>query len=48
MKKNLLCPCGDMIVGEDEDALVEAAQKHLADKHPGMEYSRDEILFMAY
>ncbi|MGV0797188.1 DUF1059 domain-containing protein, partial [Mycolicibacterium elephantis] len=27
---------------------VEQAQAHLADKHPGLEYDRDAILFMAY
>ena len=31
-----------------EDELVELALKHLADAHPGMEYEREHILFMAY
>jgi hypothetical protein len=48
MKRNLMCPCGDAIVGADEDDLVEKAQWHLAENHPGHEYSRDEILFIAY
>ncbi len=48
MKTHLNCPCGEAIVGKDEDDLVEKAQQHLADKHPGLEYEREHILFMAY
>lgn len=48
IKTNLTCPCGTAITGADEDDLVERAQAHLAESHPGMEYSRDEILFIAY
>lgn len=46
--KHLNCPCGEAITGEDEDELVEKTQSHLAESHPGHEYSREEILFMAY
>ncbi len=46
--KRLQCPCGELLEGVDDDDIVEKAQEHLRDKHPGMEYSRDEILFMAY
>jgi hypothetical protein len=48
MKRNLNCPCGETIVGTDEDDLVAKTQAHLAENHPGHEYSRDEILFIAY
>jgi hypothetical protein len=48
MKKNITCPCGERITGENEDDLVTKTQKHLKDNHPGHDYSRDEILFMAY
>jgi hypothetical protein len=48
MKTRLQCPCGELIEGTDEDDLVEKVRAHLADKHPGHEYTRDEILFMAY
>lgn len=48
MKRNLTCPCGDRITGEDEDDLVRLTQEHLAAKHPGHEYTRDEILFIAW
>ena len=48
MKTHLNCPCGESIVGTDEDDLVEKTQKHLAENHPGHEYSRDEILFIAF
>lgn len=46
--KHLSCPCGEMITGEDDDELVEKTQAHLKENHPGHEYSREEILFMAY
>ena len=48
MKTQLDCPCGEHIEGKDEDDLVEKAKQHLVDKHPGMEYEREQILFMAY
>ena len=48
MKLRLNCPCGEHIEGTDEDDLVEKTQKHLADKHPGHEYTREQILFIAY
>jgi predicted small metal-binding protein len=48
MKRYLICPCGVEIEGSDEDDLVDNAKKHLAEAHPGLEYSRDEILFLAY
>ena len=47
MKTHLNCPCGEAITGKDEDDLVEKAQKHLSEAHPGREYDRDAILFMA-
>ncbi|AZG47364.1 DUF1059 domain-containing protein [Gordonia insulae] len=48
MKTRLTCPCGDQMKGADEDELVQKVQEHLAENHPDHEYSRDEILFMAY
>jgi predicted small metal-binding protein len=48
MKTNLDCPCGEHLEGKDEDDLVEKAQEHLREKHPDHEYTRDQILFMAY
>ncbi|MCD4527180.1 DUF1059 domain-containing protein [Nocardioides sp. cx-173] len=47
MKTRLSCPCGTTITGADEDELVERTQAHLAEAHPGREYERDMILFMA-
>lgn len=47
MKTLLRCPCGSEIRGLDEDDLVEKAQAHLAADHPGREYEREMILFMA-
>jgi hypothetical protein len=43
----LTCPCGETIEGKDEDELVELTRQHLGETHPGMEYGRDEILFIA-
>ena len=47
-KTHLSCPCGEAIVGTDEDDLVDKAQSHLSEAHPGREYDREMILFMAY
>lgn len=47
MKTTLACPCGTVIRGTDEDDLVELTQAHLASEHPGRDYDRDMILFMA-
>ncbi|MCH5645189.1 MULTISPECIES: DUF1059 domain-containing protein [unclassified Gordonia (in: high G+C Gram-positive bacteria)] len=47
-KTRLTCPCGESIRGADEDELVEKVRAHLAENHPGHDYSRDEILFMAF
>ncbi|MCZ4521756.1 DUF1059 domain-containing protein [Rhodococcus ruber] len=46
-ERSLRCPCGTTVRGANDDDLVEMAQQHLAEKHPGRNYSRDEILFMA-
>jgi predicted small metal-binding protein len=46
--RQLSCPCGEHVTGRDEDELVEKARAHLREKHPGREYTREEILFMAY
>jgi predicted small metal-binding protein len=47
MKTCLTCPCGEQIVGDNEDDLVEKVKQHLAENHPGHEYSREQILSMA-
>jgi hypothetical protein len=47
MKTRLTCPCGESFVAADEDTLVAQVQAHLADAHPGLEYGREQILFMA-
>lgn len=47
-KQTLRCPCGELIEGADEDQLVANTQEHLKAEHPGREYTRDEILVMAY
>lgn len=48
VKTRLNCPCGETIAGTDEDELVTKTQVHLKENHPGHEYSREEILFIAY
>jgi predicted small metal-binding protein len=50
VKTTLVCPCGEMIKGKDEDDLVEKAKDHLKEKHPDLAdvYEREHILFMAY
>jgi hypothetical protein len=46
--RRLRCPCGEYLEAKDDDDLVERAQAHLAATHPGFDYTRDEILFLAY
>ena len=41
------CPCGERLRGDSEDQIVEVSLAHLGEKHPGMEYEREHILFMA-
>jgi predicted small metal-binding protein len=48
MKTTLTCPCGETITGKDEDELVERVRAHLKERHPDHEYTREQILFMAY
>jgi predicted small metal-binding protein len=48
MKKTLDCPCGERIQGKDEDDLVAKVKQHLAEVHPDRDYSREEILFLAF
>ncbi|MFF2086235.1 DUF1059 domain-containing protein [Nocardia sp. NPDC058176] len=48
MKTRLNCPCGVTIQATNEDDLVEQTKAHLAENHPGHDYTRDEILFIAY
>jgi hypothetical protein len=47
-RTRLHCPCGEWLEGEDEDELVAKAQAHLAQEHPDLEYSREEILAIAF
>ena len=48
MKVRLDCPCGEHLEADTEDELVEKAHKHLREKHPDLEYDREQILFLAY
>lgn len=48
MKTQLDCPCGEHIEGENEDDLVAKVNEHLAEKHPEHQYSREQILMIAY
>jgi predicted small metal-binding protein len=49
-KIRLRCPCGEVLVADDEDEIVAKANAHLEAEHPTMagEYSREQILFMTY
>jgi predicted small metal-binding protein len=47
VKTRIQCPCGQVIVGEDEDELVERTNAHLYEEHDGRTYDRDMILMMA-
>lgn len=47
-KTTLDCPCGERIEADTEDELVARARAHLAEAHPGLDYSREQILFLAF
>ena len=47
VKTRIQCPCGETIVGKDEDDLVELTNAHLKEQHDGRTYDRDMILMMA-
>jgi hypothetical protein len=47
-KTILTCPCGQTMRGEDEDDLVAQVQEHLRREHPTLEYTREQILLMAW
>jgi hypothetical protein len=47
VKTRIQCPCGETIVGQDEDQLVELTNAHLQEQHDGRTYDRDMILMMA-
>jgi hypothetical protein len=34
MAKVIDCPCGETIRGENEDDVLDQAERHVADKHP--------------
>lgn len=46
--RRLRCPCGEYVEAVDDDDLVAQTKEHLVATHPGLEYTRDEILFLAY
>jgi hypothetical protein len=45
----ITCVCGKVVEGEDDDALWEQAQAHLATDHPDLvgKVARDDILAQA-
>ncbi|MCX4642007.1 MULTISPECIES: hypothetical protein [unclassified Streptomyces] len=47
-RKYLECPCGELLEGSNNDALVAGVQAHLRAAHPHLEYDREQILLMAY
>ena len=49
MAKQVECPCGQVVRGDDEDEFVANVEAHVRDKHPEMasELSRERILAMA-
>ena len=47
--KRIICVCGKIVEAEDDDALWEKAQAHLAADHPDLvgKVSREDILAQA-
>ena len=50
MAKEINCPCGTTVTGEDDDELVANTEEHMREDHPEMvgTKSREEILAMAH
>jgi predicted small metal-binding protein len=50
MAKEINCPCGESVTGENDDQLVANTEEHIREKHPEMvgTKSREEILAMAH
>lgn len=46
MAFQLNCPCGTQILAADDDLLTDV-RAHLADAHPGRDYSDNEIHMLA-
>ncbi|QKT05911.1 hypothetical protein HUN08_00905 [Gordonia sp. X0973] len=46
MAYQLICPCGQNITSLS-DRFVDDVQAHLAEQHPGRNYSADDIMSMA-
>jgi predicted small metal-binding protein len=48
--KEINCPCGQTVRGDDDDQLVVNTEEHVREKHPEMvgTKSREEILAMAH
>jgi uncharacterized protein DUF1059 len=50
MAKEINCPCGATVTGDDDDQLVANTEAHIQEKHPEMvgTRSREDILAMAH
>ena len=50
MAKEINCPCGKTVSGEDDDQLVANVEEHIREDHPEMvgTRSREDILAMAH
>jgi hypothetical protein len=46
MSKIIRCPCGTVVRGRDDEALVAQAQKHAREVH-AMDLTREQALAMA-
>jgi predicted small metal-binding protein len=43
MRRVIECPCGLQLRGADDDELFRLARRHIAEHHPGMERTDDEV-----
>jgi predicted small metal-binding protein len=50
MAKEINCPCGKTVAGDDDDQLVANVEEHIREDHPEMvgTRSREDILAMAH
>lgn len=43
MKRGIVCPCGHPMEADDDAALYHVVRKHVDDKHPELNYSRQDV-----
>ena len=46
MKRRIVCPCGHPMKAANDDELYGVVREHVDEKHPELNYSREDIMNM--